>query len=285
VRWRPADLLAPPNRLAERQSFPEMAWDPSLYGMTVLAEFVNQTNGNWIADTAITAPVLTPASVVNAELDELQLLIEYRSEVMSEAIAQMNDMVGYWAGMLMFSRSSHPWTFRLARTAIVVGEFVAMYWKRQFNRARPSQLSPALMPPIPVPGHASYPSGHATQAYLLSLLMKEAMDGMINAMPAEVDVVDQTLARDPSSLLTTPSATLLVRLAERVARNREVLGVHYPSDSDCGMRLAKKIWTRLMTLPDMDRTNPKSLVGRAKQEWADFPRTQPAVGNGTLGLP
>jgi PAP2 superfamily len=261
-----------------------MAWDPSLYGMTILAEFVNRNNGDWIGDTTIAAPNLASATV-NAELDELQLLVEYRPEVMSEALAQMNDMVGYWAGMLMFSRSSHPWTFRLARTAIVVGEFVAMYWKRQYNRARPSQLSPGLMPPIAVPAHASYPSGHATQAYLLSLLMKEAMDGMIVAAPAEVDVADQTRTRDPSSLLLTPGATMLVRLAERVARNREVLGVHYPSDSTRGMELAGKILTRLMTLPDMDRTNAKSLVGRAKKEWADFPRAKPAAGNGTLDLP
>jgi hypothetical protein len=61
--------------------------------------------------------------------------------------------------------------------------------------------------------------------------------------------------------------------------------VHYPSDSCAGMKLAKKIWTRLMTLPDMDRTNPKSLIRRAKQEWADFPRAKPAAGNGTLDLP
>ena len=100
---------------------------------------------------------------------------------MSEALAQATDMVGYWAGLLMFSRFSHPWTFRLARIAIVVGEFVAMQLKRRHQRPRPSQLSPALMPPIPVPGHASYPSGHATQAYLLSGLMALVMPAVVNA--------------------------------------------------------------------------------------------------------
>jgi len=291
VRWPPRDLNPPTYRLADKQSFPEMAWDPSLYGMTILAEFVDNAHGNWISDTTIVQPRPdATAASVNLELDELQLLVEYRPEVMSEALAQMNDMVGYWAGMLMFSRSSHPWTFRLARTAIVVGEFVAMYWKRQYNRARPSQLSPGLMPPIPVPSHASFPSGHATQAYLLSLLMKEAMDGMIVLSPpaplAEMDVADQTLTRYPTSLTATPASTMLTRLAERVARNREVLGVHYKSDSEFGRLLATKIWTRLMTLPDMDRTNSKSLVGRAMKEWADRAPVALAAGeNGTLNLP
>ena len=73
------------------------------------------------------------------ELADLIELIEYRPEVMAEALAQATDMVGYWAGMLMFSRSSHPWTFRLARIAIVVGEFVAMKLKRR--RSAPAAIA------------------------------------------------------------------------------------------------------------------------------------------------
>ena len=167
------------------------------------------------------------------------MLAEYRSEVMSEALAQMTDMVGYWAGLLMFSQHSHPWTFRLARTAVVVGEFVAMHWKRQHQRARPSQLSPVLMPPITVPGHASYPSGHATQAHLLSLMLGGVMPGVVSA----------TLTKTGSALPTTPNASLLDRLAERVARNREVLGVHYRSDSEAGKNLATGTFTVLRNCP------------------------------------
>jgi membrane-associated phospholipid phosphatase len=182
---------------------------------------------------------------------------------MSEALAQMTDMVGYWAGLLMFSPNSHPWTFRLARTAIVVGEFVAMYYKRQFKRPRPSQLSPALMPPIAVPGHASWPSGHATQAYLLSLMLTGDLPGGHPVMPSEV-----------SNLLTPPitappgtvSDSLLNRLAERVARNREVLGVHYRSDSDAGRVLAGKIFTVLKECPSLKATGTGAF-DMAHAEW------------------
>ena len=72
-----------------------------------------------------------------ASSTSLVQLIEYRPEVMSEALAQATDMVGYWAGLLMFSRFSHPWTFRLARIAIVVGEFVAMNLKRSTSAPGP----------------------------------------------------------------------------------------------------------------------------------------------------
>jgi membrane-associated phospholipid phosphatase len=225
--------------------------------MTVLGEFVQQSIGgnNWAVVTAVPAPNLATATVWG-ELDQLQMLSEYRAEVMSEALAQMTDMVGYWAGLLMFSPYSHPWTFRLARTAIVVGEFLAMYYKRSYQRARPSQLSPTLMPPIPVPGHASYPSGHATQAYLLSLLLGQVMP------PVVVNLFNPTASAYPG----TQPDSLLGRLAERVARNREVLGVHYPSDSAAGKNLALAALPLLQQCASLN-TAMTGAFAMARLEW------------------
>ncbi len=193
------------------------------------------------------------------EISDLVQLVEYRQEVMAEALAQSTDMVGYWAGLLMFSRFSHPWTFRLARIAIVVGEFVAMTLKRQIQRPRPSQLSPALMPPVPVPGHASYPSGHATQAYLLSALMAQVMPAAATA----------ALGPNPLAPATIPAvapANVLDRLAERVARNREVLGLHYRSDSVAGQSVAAQILPLLMVCPSM-ATPLTGVIAMAAGEW------------------
>jgi hypothetical protein len=242
-------------------SFPDLACDASLFGVTVLAEFVQPAKvggQDWSVVTQI-APPPAGAAVTGSmeELDELARLAEYRPEVMSEALAQMTDMVGYWAGLLMFSPFSHPWTFRLARTAIVVGEFVAMHYKRTFQRPRPSQLSPALMPPIAVPGHASYPSGHATQAYLVSLMLAGTAGTPV--MPA---VVSNLLT--PTT--TAPSDSLLNRLAERVARNREVLGVHYRSDSVAGQDLANKTFTVLQQCPSLN-TPVTGAFAKAQAEW------------------
>jgi hypothetical protein len=187
------------------------------------------------------------------ELDELQRLAEYRPEVLSEAIAQMNDFSGYWGGLLMFSAASHPWTFRLVKTAIVAGEFVAMHYKRDNKRARPSQLSPTLMPPIAVPGHASYPSGHATQAYLTAMVLAKVMPTVVTA----------TLAPLATAIVGTAADNLLDRLAERIARNREVLGVHYRSDSKAGHDLAASTLDVLMQCPLVTYA-----IARATIEWS-----------------
>jgi hypothetical protein len=251
--------LPPLYRDATAVEFPELAWDPTLFGIAVLAQFVKVTVGgqDWLAHTTLSIPTiqsLITSGTVNVpdELDELQRLAEYRPEVLSEAVAQMNDFSGYWGGLLMFSPASHPWTFRLVKTAIVAGEFVAMHYKRVNKRARASQLSPTLMPPIAVPGHASYPSGHATQAYLTAKLLAHVMPAVVTA----------TLTPLTTSMTGTDPSNLLDRLAERIARNREVLGVHYRSDSLAGKNLAAATLDVLMACPLVT-----TAIAHATLEW------------------
>jgi len=143
--------------------------------------------------------------------------------------------------------------------AMHIGEFQAMHYKRFQkatsgtaipNRPRPSQLSPALMPPIAVPAHASYPSGHSTQAHLLSGLLTQVM-------PTAVTYQLHNLPGAPQA-----NGSLLDRLAERVARNREVLGLHYRSDSAAGKSLAEKSLLLLLQCPSV-----QTIVNAARTEW------------------
>jgi len=98
-----------------------------------------------------------------------------------------------------------------------------MHFKGQVttNRPRPSHVCPALLPPIQVPGHASYPSGHATQAHLIAKCVQ--------------------LVLPAAAAMTAPLTADLDALAARIARNREIAGLHYPSDSAAGLVLATGI--------------------------------------------
>jgi membrane-associated phospholipid phosphatase len=102
------------------------------------------------------------------------------------------------------------------------------------------------MPPIDVPGHASYPSGHATESYLLAEILAQVMP------PAA------STRTDPAD----PDSTPLRRLAERVARNREVLGLHYPSDSRAGKYLGDQSLALLLQCPSVGK-----LIPLAYAEW------------------
>jgi membrane-associated phospholipid phosphatase len=234
--------------------FPDAAWDPVLRSVVLLGNALAAAP-TWA--TTITLPhwlSLPGARPVQDEINELARLIDYRPAVLEEALTQRLDIVQYWAGLLMFNQGSKPNTFLLARLAIEAGAFFAMHFKGSNYtdpsstvvgpRPRPSQLCPWLMPPIPVPGHASYPSGHATQATLLSGLLAIVM-------PAEVTIP-----------VTTGGPSLLDKLAERVARNREVLGLHYPSDSAAGRILAARVLAYLVANPAIS-----PLITAAGTEW------------------
>jgi hypothetical protein len=75
-----------------------------------------------------------------------------------------------------------------------------------------------------------------------------------------------TPVRDLPGVADRMKNTPLWRIAERVARNREVLGVHYPSDSEAGLRLAAQALPILLKCPLINAPG-SGAIDRAKGEW------------------
>jgi hypothetical protein len=67
--------------------------------------------------------------------------------------------------------------------------------------------------------------------------------------------------RAHAPIVAAPTS-LLDRLAERVSRNREVLGLHYPSDTAAGTIIAGRSRALLLKCATVHR-----LIGEAAQEW------------------
>jgi hypothetical protein len=65
-----------------------------------------------------------------------------------------------------------------------------------------------------------------------------------------------------SVVIPTASYDALDRLADRVSRNREVLGLHYPSDSAFGKEIARWTLPLLQKCPTF-----QSLLTSAAAEW------------------
>jgi PAP2 superfamily len=110
-----------------------------------------------------------------------------------------------------------------------------MRQKKIHNRVRPSYLDPTLKPVINVPQHPAYPSGHATQAYLRALILSEL---------------------DPAN------RSIYMQSAYRIARNREIAGLHYPSDSKAGALFAQQLFAKLKKDPSFAER-----LKAAKAEW------------------
>src|SRR4051812_17428852 len=111
--------------------------------------------------------------------------------------------------------------------ALVAAE---MRVKHALASPRPVEYSPQVMPMIQTPGHSSFPSGHAVEAFMLAHVLAELIE---TAAPNEL-VTTSVISGDsaPASLRGQ-----LMWLAARIATNRVVAGVHFPVDNAAGMVL------------------------------------------------
>jgi hypothetical protein len=101
------------------------------------------------------------------------------------------------------------------------------FFKRYFARARPYHYLPKLVPATnaPVigrPPHPAYPSGHATMSFLYAHLCAECI-------PKGKDA--------------------FFRLATRISLNRELAGVHFPSDTQAGIVLGRQLFEIMLVNP------------------------------------
>ena len=240
--------------------FPNRNWSAEWYSWLALTDFARTgwsaidptgqpTWPNWVplvppADWT----VLNQGQQVQDEIDDLvTAAANERADSLSEILSQSNEFISYFLNLMTARPGAYPHTTQVLGIASLVGTFVAMYFKGAYRRPRPSQLCPALLPPIEVPGHASFPSGHSTQAHLMALCMNDVLQGL----PQQNTMVDD-----------------LWTLADRIARNREIAGLHYASDSAAGVAFARTILPLLNTpLPGGNPTRYQQAVANAKGEW------------------
>ena len=96
--------------------------------------------------------------------------------------------------------------------------FAVFHAKRRFGRARPHQLDARLRPSIAVPPHAAYPSGHAIEAHVVGLVLARLAPGSRDALAAA---------------------------ARQIGHEREIAGVHYPSDGVASRALGDAVFALL----------------------------------------
>ncbi len=150
----------------------------------------------------------------------------------------------YWANMLMVTPGSRPKTWLMITTMMLIGTLVSMKYKDLHEQPRPVQVYPALMPVIQTPGHPSFPSGHALQCHLIA-------DCVARAVPA----------------LEQPARAL----AERIARNREIAGVHFPRDRQASRDIATHLQQVLYNDPGI----MNELVAEIRKEYQDIGQLPP----------
>ncbi len=122
--------------------------------------------------------------------------------------------IGTW-----FNADSLPLTAALVARVWKDAEYLIWKHKNYFVRIRPYKLEPKLKN-LEETNWAAYPSGHATNSYVNAFLFSE---------------------------LLPEFNSFFIKDAYDMAHSREIIGVHYPSDSESGRILAWQLVKRLMT--------------------------------------
>src|SRR5688572_1359019 len=124
--------------------------------------------------------------------------------------------IGPW-----FNADSLPHTAELVANVWKDAEYFIWKYKNYFLRVRPYKLEPELHNQEET-NWAAYPSGHATNSYVNAYLFSE---------------------------LLPEFSSFFIKDAYDMAHSREIIGVHYPSDSESGRMLAYQIVKHLLSNP------------------------------------
>ncbi len=235
--------------------FPDRRWSAEWRAWYALSEYVQTDWRNIAVVPWDKQPDQTgiPRDPTTQEIGELVVAArDERADALGEIVAQHDGFAGYFFALLTVDPAMYPATNLLVNIASIVAAFTVLYCKNGRKddhgnviyqpRPRPSQVCPALLPPVPVPGHPSYPSGHATEAHLIEFVLNLVFKDTLR---------EKTMKYD------------LEALATRIARNREIAGLHYPSDSAAGKKLANDILPRLQKCDVFDYA-----IKGAQYEWA-----------------
>ena len=229
------------DQLTSRTRFGERNWAAKWSAWRALADFGRI---DWQAQIHLPLPEEIARKPVEEEIKDLQTMaLDERPDALGEIVAQKDEFISYFMTLMGGNSTTHSASFLVFNIANLVATLVVMHFKGIRDRPRPSHICPALLPPLEVPGHASYPSGHATQAHLFARCAKEMLP-----QQSGVDVA-------------------LDALAARNARNREIAGLHYESDSTAGKHLAGAVF-QILNDPAMARTFGAAME-RAESEWLE----------------
>jgi hypothetical protein len=196
----------------------------------------------------------------NDEIDNLITAAETeRADALGEIVGQQTTFVPHLLTLLDASPASRPHTNLLINACVLIAGFAGQHFKRINQRRRPAQVCPALNPPIDVPGHGAYPSGHAAQAHLcgLSLAMAFGQPPTIGGTAVQNFAPNPVIARKQAGAMPAIHA-----FAWRAARNREIAGVHYRSDTMAGRKLAESLFVALHAMPGF-----QDAIRAANGEW------------------
>jgi membrane-associated phospholipid phosphatase len=154
---------------------------------------------------------------LDRQLPLLRAYGDLRLDRMAEIQLQTTDFLSFFGSLVYLDREARKRTLELLHAILRLAGRIEMRLKMHFDFPRPITVCTDLQPVIQTPGHGSWPSGHATEAFAVAVVLTALMRGGAVDTEAEIAAGEHPM-----------------RLAQRIATNRTIAGMHYPSDSMAG---------------------------------------------------
>jgi hypothetical protein len=239
---RPADAALTPrgvDRAEARLPRPGVPYDAQFHESTVRAELYDfallsslrfdgqadnesatlqhrDPDGTLVPLVRIARPAL---AVFEGQVPYLLDLAQTRTSRMVEVLPQTVPQFAMWVSLANLSAERTPATLELVSCGLRLASSAVQQFKHHLCCPRPLEYSALLQPVIATPGHRSFPSGHATEAFMVARLLA------LLAGP-----------RCPKGMESQLQAQ-----AARIGQNREVAGVHFPADTLAGRILGNTL--------------------------------------------
>lgn len=208
-------------------NFPISAWDASYLRNIPQATALMERESKHFR---VEPPPSDDSEVTRAEIQHLRQLADNRtSEDIILITKEHLDPYKRFFEVLEIEQQDYPQLEKLIRYIASESYLPVLHFKHKFSRTRPYQIDRTLVTVIDGPPHASYPSGHATQAYLIALILSDMF---------------------PSN---DPHIARLLELGKGIGIRREIAGVHYPSDTKAGIDLAMQLKAWITRKPDFQQ--------------------------------
>jgi hypothetical protein len=170
------------------------------------------------------------ADLFRKQLVYVRNYADQRADRFSEIVTQVGYPTDYFATILGLQNGVHAHCFELIAATQAIASQIVLMAKHHLACLRPDRRGANVMPMIPTPAHGSFPSGHATEAFAVAIVLA-GLVRTLNARPP---------AKRPYPL-AEPLINLLYKQAERIAVNRTVAGLHYPIDTWAGAALGEAL--------------------------------------------
>ena len=162
----------------------------------------------------------------SAQLEHMRAYADLRGDRAGEILTQGGGYLPYFSAIAGISPGKKRWTHELLAVAQEIASRTVLQVKNGLACKRPDMYSAQIQPIIPMPGHGTLPSGHATESHLVATVFAKLLEGR---------------SKDSADNATPHLTNMLLRVAGRISQNRTVAGVHFPVDSIAGAALGVQL--------------------------------------------